>query len=274
MAMRLLISLSLSERVLKDYKDSRGAFKRTAAKRFEDFDDSAAVAITKRFSANKPLRIADTGVSDGRTALDFFDRLKDAYPAISYAASDYGSRVTCVRKGSLQVCADNSGAVAEIVWKKFVLKQFGFIGFLFYPINFFLYLLLKPIAKRLLQNGTDRREILLFFGAALQTAQNDRRFTLGEHNILEPFDAQFHIVRAMNPLNTSYFTTEQFGAILRHIHNALLPNGLLITGSNQDAGSVVNGGIYQKTAQGFAEVWRSGEGSPITDLIGAFAQDS
>jgi hypothetical protein len=74
----------------------------------------------------------------------------------------------------------------------------------------------------------------------------------------------------MNLLNRSYFTDDQFRVILKHIHSGLLDGGLLITGSNQDAGSLVNGGIYQKTKQGFNEIYQSGGGSPISDLIQSF----
>jgi hypothetical protein len=44
----------------------------------------------------------------------------------------------------------------------------------------------------------------------------------------------------------------------------------LITGSNQDAGTPVHGGIYRKSSSGFEEIHRFGNGSPIANKIALF----
>ncbi|MFM8454083.1 MAG: hypothetical protein ACKOAD_03755 [Gammaproteobacteria bacterium] len=74
-------------------------------------------------------------------------------------------------------------------------------------------------------------------------------------------------IRAMNVLNISYFSNDEFSQVMRNLYEVLTENGLLITGSNQEAGTLVNGGIYQKAGGGFLKIFNSGEGSPIESIL-------
>jgi chemotaxis methyl-accepting protein methylase len=88
-----------------------------------------------------------------------------------------------------------------------------------------------------------------------------------QHNVLNKLTENYNIVRAMNILNTSYFSTDEFKIVLKNIYQALKENGFFITGSNQDANSLVHGGLYQKTPKGFKKLWQSGDGSPVDEMI-------
>lgn len=101
----------------------------------------------------------------------------------------------------------------------------------------------------------------------MQKAQTDKRFRLGQHDLLQPFKEQACIIRAMNVLNPSYFSETEFAQVIRNLYEGLRENGLLITGSNQEAGTIVNGGIYQKNGNGFSKILNSGEGAPIESLL-------
>jgi chemotaxis methyl-accepting protein methylase len=109
----------------------------------------------------------------------------------------------------------------------------------------------------------------MFSAQAMNLAKGDHRFQLSEHDVLTPLPRWTgrHVVRAMNILNRSYFGAEQIGLILSHVHDGLGEGGWLITGSNQDAGSQVHGGVYERTESGFRKVWGSGEGSPVEPEI-------
>ena len=51
------------------------------------------------------------------------------------------------------------------------------------------------------------------------------------------------------------------------MYDGLENNGLLITGSNQEANSTVDGAVYKKNKNGFGLVWTSGKGSQIHDHL-------
>jgi hypothetical protein len=72
----------------------------------------------------------------------------------------------------------------------------------------------------------------------------------------------------MNVLNPTCFRAPDLARILGNWHKALRPGGWLVGGSNKDAGSVVHGGIFGKTAAGFEKVWHSGNGMEMeTDIL-------
>ena len=71
----------------------------------------------------------------------------------------------------------------------------------------------------------------------------------------------------MNILNLSYFTKDEFNTIINNIYDCLELDGLFVTGSNQDAGTRVNGAIYKKTSDGFNLIHCEGSGSIIKEQI-------
>jgi hypothetical protein len=130
-----------------------------------------------------------------------------------------------------------------------------------------MYTSVRRILRQYKSGKIKPKEIKLFAPKVLATASNDNRFTLVRHNALDPLPRKYNVVRAMNLLNTSYFSPEQFRAIAKNIYNGLFDEGLFITGSNQEAGSVVDGGIYIRTENGFKNIYKSGKGSPVDAII-------
>ena len=113
------------------------------------------------------------------------------------------------------------------------------------------------------------RTIKLFCPKARMLEKSDKRFQLGKYNVLEPFPVTYKlsVVRAMNILNASYFTTEEFNILLGHFWDSLCDGGLLIAGSNQDADTVVDGAIYEKKTSHFQKIWESGNGLWLDKII-------
>ncbi|MDR2151955.1 MAG: hypothetical protein LBO72_03955 [Helicobacteraceae bacterium] len=270
-----LNSPELSEKVLREFTDDRGVYKRTAADRFAAFDIEALKIIELNFAQNEQLAVSDVAVSDGRTALDFFQKLDKIRKIRVYDASDYLCVVNAYEKDGVTAVAGNN-KIIQIVWKKCVLskkRKTSFIVFALNVVNYMLYYFLTPKAKRAIEEGK-KTEIKLFCPSALLKSKQDDRFSLFEHNILEPFISRYHIIRAMNILNFSYFNVAQFETIIDNFYASLSDGGLLITGSNQDAGSIVNGAIYKKTKNGFELIYESGEGSATKGLIENYAAKS
>jgi hypothetical protein len=224
--------------------------------------------------------IQDVGVSDGRTACDFFGRLRSLFPNVAYFASDYGALVKVISNEQCCLVLNATNKLLELTFRSFVFhlpERWELLACFLYPLNILIrwYALHFP-AKRLLKNyhtgklSTHPQEILLFCPKALRLASEDKRFTLEEQSVLHPLKRSSHVIRAMNLLNPSYFTKEEFLRVLRHMHTALFDDGFLITGSNQDAGTPVHGGIYHKSSSGFEEIHRFGNGSPIAATIALF----
>jgi hypothetical protein len=258
---------AIAERTLRYFSDERGVYKRTYANRFEEFDSQLLRLLTEQFNPQDPLILADVAVSDGRTACDLFEKLTPRYPRIAHYASDYGPRVMVLRQGRLTVALSRNNRILETVLPPFVFSAMKPEHPLFYPLNhvfrFFVNrFLAEPLRAKYLAGQIEASELQLFSMRALNLSRLDSRFHLGEQNILEPLATPepAHVVRAMNVLNVSYFGPSDLDRILENFHKALRPEGWLVTGTNEDAGSMVHGGIYRKTATGFEKIWHSGNG--------------
>jgi chemotaxis methyl-accepting protein methylase len=265
----------LAELILLSFSDDRGAYKRTYEKRFEEFDEHVINILKKIFKNNLLLTIHDVGVSDGRTALDFFAKISTEFVNIQYIASDYSPLIYVVEKEQLKVVFSHTGEILEIVYPPFVFNKIKRDGYLFYPINhmvrlFVEYFFVRFLADKYHKGLIAAKKILLFSPKVLQKAQDDHRFKLCQHDLLKLFDSSADVIRAMNVLNELYFSVEEFKLIIKNFYGNLKDGGVLIAGSNQDAGSQVHGGVYQKTVTGFKKIFQSGDGLFIEPFILGF----
>ena len=258
---------ALAERILDTFSDERGAYKRTYSKRFETFDAQLLRMLAERNNIEYPLVVADVSVSDGRTACDLFETLAPQFPELEYLASDFSPQVFVVRKGRFSLAVSRQYNIVEMTWPPFVLSALKPETPYYYPVNAAVRLLVhrliaKPLLAQYKAGNIGACEIQLFSARALNLARNDPRFHLGDQNILEPITLPkpAHLLRAMNVLNATYFNHDDMKVILTNFHKALRPDGWLVAGSNEDAGSVVNGGIFRKTTGGFEKIWHSGNG--------------
>ncbi len=262
----------LAERILLLFSDERNAYKRTYVKRFEEFDFTSIQYLQSILKKTEPLKFHDVAVSDGRTALDFFDKMVKVFPHIEYLASDYNPKVYVLEKGKCKVTLSHTGKILEIFYSPFVFNTMKRDSIRHYPLNHFIrfivqFLAVAPLIKEYRDGKVKAKELTLFAPKVLITAKNDSRLSLTQHDLLQPFKEQVDVIRAMNVLNVSYFSEKEFSTVLKNIHDGLKENGLLITGSNQESGTIVHGGIYKKTKDGFQTVQQSGEGSSIERFL-------
>lgn len=253
-----------AERILFQFADGRNVFKRTYARRFPEFDQAAARIIRENF-ATDALSVHDAAVSDGRTAVDFHGTLSPLFSHLSYVASDYNPSLKIVRQGKTAVTFGEDGQVLEICRPPFVFNKVK-ESVLYYPLNAVARAGLKVMAassvKAYRQGKIKGEKVMLFSPQALKLAQKDPRFTLAQHDILTPFPDRYDVIRAMNILDPAYFADDELRVAGAHVHKGLKEGGLFIAGSNHNPDSPVNGTVYRRTATGFEEVWRSGEGTP------------
>jgi hypothetical protein len=255
-----------AEKILFSYCDARGIYKRTYACRFDQFDDMAIDRLGREFPASRALTIHDIGVSDARTARDFFQKLAARFPHLSYYASDYEPSLMMLRSGTggSVVTLNKKGQAIEIVMPPFVFNLIKPENFWLYPINYAFFLFARAIVlpRTLAKYRAGKiapSSLVLFCPAAQDLAASDRRFRLVEYDLLKPhaLPRRVDVVRVMNVLNSSYFDPQQLSIAVGHIFESLAPGGLLIIGSNDAAGTEVRGGIYRKLNQGFQVLAKS-----------------
>jgi hypothetical protein len=264
-------------RILARFPTRNQTLKRTQSTRFASFDAALADQIAEHFGG-KRIEIHDTAVSDGRTAVDLFRALAEHEGLdFSYLASDYAPDVQVVRddRSSLRVVRDPTDDVLlQVVQPPFVFNvRQGESPFL-YPVNrAVLAILLRRRVPDLLARlargdpGLSTTRVRLLHPSCLALERDDPRFRFERHDLLEPPKRVFDVVRAMNVLNRSYFDHNDLRRAIGNLAASLRPGGLLATGSNEDAGSVVDGGFYRRTEHGFERLASSGAGSPVDDLI-------
>ena len=262
----------LAEQILLLFADERGVYKRIYSKRFEVFDNEVIKVVQQFFKVDDRLIIQDVGVSDGRTAVEFFKKTSTIWEDLIFFASDYQPNVYFLQKGKTKVTLGSTKNILEIAWAPFVFNMMKRDSYRHHPLNhavrFFVELfLVNPLVKSYRSGRRQAKKISLFSPAALNLSHNDQRFQLLQHNMLTPFESPSNIIRAMNVLNPSYFSKVELTQALKYIHEGLYEGGFLVTGSNQEAGSYVHGGVYQRINQDFKKIWQSGDGSSIEDQI-------
>lgn len=262
---------SLQEKILLPFADARGAYKRTYKNRFEEFDCQVTDILKKNLTSGPHISIFDAAVSDGRTAVDFFQKLSLHFSIHSYIATDYDPEIFIIEKKHITITFDRNGKPLEILCKPLVLYPTKPNSIIFFMNRLTLLALEKfwipRIQKEFFSNPRTSKSVTLFCKAAKTLQTINSNFVLKRHNLLNPLHETYDIFRAMNVLNTSYFTPDQIHIIVKNIFEALTNDGLFITGSNQNANSIVHGGVYQKKSSGFVCLFRSGEGSPVENLL-------
>lgn len=251
--------------IMFDLNDDRGTYKRTYGSRFDDFDNVCIEAISEAIPGPE-LSIHDVAVSSAETATDFFGRLVRRYPSVRYLATDYDPFLTILVEGPLCVSITSQNLIVEVLLPPFVLTPIKPDRRLYVLNRALLYLLQKTWVRSLVKRydqaslpKTKVRQLDLFSPKAKLLADSDRRFSLGQHDILDPDDRVFDCIRAMNVLNESYFSRNEFSTVVQNLYKSIREGGLLIVGSNDDSGTPVSGAIYTRRAGKFEIAVSTGE---------------
>jgi hypothetical protein len=270
----------LLERILFRFPTRNASLKRTQSARFEAFDAAFLERFRAALEPGRRYAVHDAGVSDGRTAVDFFRALA-AIPGLelAFVASDYAPEVTAVEdaRSRLALVLDPvSGELLQIVWPPFVFNVQKGESPLFYPLNHVLRRWLQAgrvpaLIARWRAGDPDVRSstIRLLHPSVSALEAADPRFRFERHDLLAPEPRRYDVVRAMNVLNRSYFSEADLARAVAHIADALPPGGWFVVGANQDRGSTVNGAVYRRTPGGFERVLVHGAGSELDAIVAA-----
>ena len=271
----------VQERMFTRFPMINQVFKYTFTNRFEAFDDLIEETILEIFpmQSTRALKIHDVGVSDGRTAVSFFNRLRNHYgDKIDFLATDYAPYVYVVNRKNnswLRLIVDKDNNLLQIIAPPFVFNIPSKESLYLYPINHLIRkILMKLYVDSMLKQYMEKcdeklniREVVFVDSECRELMKIDDCFKLGEKDVLGPLGENYDIVRAMNLLNKGYFNENELSCAVKNIIQSLREGGLFIVGSNKERGTVVNGGIYRKQGTQMKCVANSGEGSHIHSMI-------
>ena len=260
----------LRERVLLELTDDRGAYKRTYKSRFDEFDMLVYKQIAAEFDTRQELRVLDCGISDGRTAIDFFCSLADEFHNLKFLGTDYDPCIRFRRRDKVTLVVSSRSQPMQLIRPPFVFNLRKRDRWLSYPIN---RVVLSYLSQRylpaIMRDFTEYggEEVSIYCPQALRLSEKDSRFKLGQQDILQPIVGCYHVIRIMNVLNPTYFETLEFVEIVKNVRAALAKGGLLIVGSNQDAGSKVEGAVYGLAESGFVPKVNVNLSAALNDII-------
>jgi SAM-dependent methyltransferase len=273
----------IQERMLCKFSNKNGTFRYTHARRFEDFDRLAVKCIRSVCPPDQAIRVHDVGASDGRTSCDFYETLSAIYTAqLRFVASDYAPFYYVVRRkhDARRLIVDERDNVLQIVTPPFVFNVVHPENKIFYPVNQVIrYLVNLSYVRSLLRAyksgdaNVERTRIDLLCSECRANCASKDNFRFVSYDIFSRPTDHFDVIRAMNVLNLVYFSHENLKKAIANIIVSLNEGGLLITGSNLEAGTVVNGGIYKKSGYRLEKVAISGSGSQVDDLIKAVSDE-
>ncbi len=264
-------ALKWEEIILKKFSLSNGVYKRTSLNRFPEFNQKIINFLNKNFPKNKKLKIHDTAVSDGRTAVDFFHQLlKNSLHSFQYYASDKDSEIFIYQKGRLKIARDEKGNLLQIIFPPFVFNTTKPENSYLYPLNKLVKFIIKKVYKNFLKNSkqTGVKKIKLFSYLAIETEKKYKNFQFLNYDLTKKTDKKFDVIRAMNVLNTSYFKNQTAQQIINNLKESLEEEGLLIIGSNQGANTRVDGAIFKKTKDNNLKIEKEfGNGPQFKELF-------
>lgn len=271
----------LQELMLDRIVMAHGAFKRTTRDRTPDFDDIVELHVSQDEYLRQVMgniSIHDVGVSDGRSCIGFIRAMQGVFAQkMHYTASDYSPFVyvlSCARKANYKVIVDENDNPLQLVSPPFVFdlvrekpKHYRSLeSWVFFWRG-------ERVLKRIMAccreypEQSHREKIMIIDRQFCEILENNPAWNFKQYNVLDPLQDKYHIVRAMNVLNPGYFDEAELELAVSNILKSLHTGGLFITGSNLDAGSSVDGGIYRKSDAGIECIHRCGAGSPIEEVL-------
>lgn len=266
------VRVALLERIV----DVRGAFKRTYPDRFAAFDRMVIEQWRAEKLVARPVHVLDAAVSDGVASLPLFDSfIAETGGELRFTATDLDGRYVRLRRLEAPHRRVILGAGEGIV--QIILPPFLFTHresrYLF-PLNRLMRPSAERFARRLVADwktgsgDVDAEEFLLLAPELRRRLESDKRLGFCAWDILEPWEGEkAHVVRAMNVLNHGYFDAEQMRRVVRNLFDALADGGLIAMGSNEDAGTPVDGIVSRKRGGKLVIVATSGNGFRAPDAI-------
>lgn len=254
-----------------------GTYKYTYSHRLDDLNEMVMGLLPER----RPLRIMDVAVSSGISTLEWIEALERAGIEHEMVAGDLVVKTYLISVGKhLHVLADSTGYPLQ--YDLFGRVMPGQPGRKHRALYF---LPLRLLNKRLAQfgNTADSRSNAMKRQSSAQNSKNCQHIALVSPRLQEraslkiveddiladasPIVEGFHVLRAANILNRSYFDEQTLSRMIVNLRRRLTPNGLFIVCST-NSDNINHGTVFSLTRDGsFESVARIGNGSEVERLI-------
>jgi len=257
------------ELILNRFNSDRNVIKRTYKNRFDNFDQFAIRIISEQnFGKNS---VMDIAISDGRASSHFLEESIKRLKNLCYTGSDVCITYYLNKKNpnsKYYLITDKDKKIIEITLPPFVWNLIRTEGSLYFINNFLKTIILRKIEKELVMKKYEYIDkIDLIHPEFRNLIEKDKCFQVRNYNLFDEIPEKYNVIRAMNILHQGYFNKDQLLLIFSHIYNGLEINGLLIEGSNENAGSAVDGAIYRRDENGFTIICEPERPSRIKELI-------
>lgn len=228
----------LEDRFFCSLKLSNGTYKRTGRGRLSDLDEF----VERLLPLVRPLRVMDVAVSSGVTTAEWAQRLEESGVEFQMTAGDSALKAFHLSLGrGLGVLLDACGHALQLDLRdRAVHTPIGPRAFLRNPFSITLVRaaarLFFPSLRAALLRDPSRVSAGLF-GVELRALDLMSRSLAGRANVrvveddvltCGEFVRNFHVVRAANILNQTYFDDAKLSTILSNLRSRLLPGGLLV----------------------------------------------
>jgi hypothetical protein len=256
-----------------------GSYKTTAANRLNDLNQ-ALLPYLRRIP-DRPIKIIDVGVSSGVSTLEWHEHLASEHIPCDITGTDltiHASLVTFVPQLAILIDAKQNILHMDILGRG--IRPCSEASHT--PVTVLMRLLLRgamlierplpPLQGQVREAAKGR-----FLTCEPVTLLTRRLVVRDSLHVLEEdllaadqpqFTRVFHVVRAANVLNHSYFSERQLLQIIQKLKSRLKENGLLIACRTDDTGRN-HASICQCTGGTFRVLHRLGNGSEIEDLLTA-----
>lgn len=258
-----------AEIILNRFNTDRNVIKRTYRDRFNNFDSLSINKIHEQ--GYNSISILDLAISDGRASCFFLEQALLKLQNFQYTGSDihinyYLNKIDAGSKSF--IITDEDQKIIEIVHPPFVWNMARTEGRFYFINNLLKNHYLKKARTSFLNNKFAFKEKIEIIHPDYQTLlTKSKDFRIRKHDLFDLIPGKYSVIRAMNILHTGYFDRDRLSSILNNIYNGLEMDGLLIEGSNENAGSPVDGAIYKKYEKGFKMVCEPENPSRIKDLV-------
>jgi len=255
-----------------------GTYKTTYAHRLDDLND----IVNSVLPADRPLAIMDAAASSGIATLEWMKSLEQAGVAFRMTAGDLCVRAFLLSFGpSLHVLVDETGYPLQFDIRNKAVpypprRRLSLVNPPLFVGAHTVRWLLPPLFARVFKRrifdghpirryGIDCRETLLISPRLARQSS----LTILDDDLLSggSFANAFHVIRAANVLNRTYFGDDMLRAMLANLRARLRRDGLLIVCRTHDDG-VNHGTVFRLAGSDrFEVVCRIGDGSEVESLI-------
>jgi hypothetical protein len=229
-----------------------GTVKTTTANRLDDVNNLVLPYLSA--ISERPLKILDAAASSGISTQEWFDHLQRHGIDASVNGTDLAIKAFHVRVGNwLEGLTDAKMRPIHLgIFGRGVPTR----GSKLQAVPIAIMSTIVQISRRL---GTKTVPVDL-----VSRKVDLSKISMTEEDILTPGPERFHVIRAANILNLSYFDPITIAAMLFSLKTRLLPSGLLIVCRTFAAEN--HGTIFRKTGDSLSILARIGKGSEVESI--------